>query len=115
MRRHDRVFCFALFSVRAQTAGPAQAPHIERVIIDTYPGNNDALAILLALDSTALKVEAITVCPGKMGPNDFVALSQGEARRGYPLRWRGVRRRTRVCGYARDRPRRERSPLRRLR
>jgi inosine-uridine nucleoside N-ribohydrolase len=37
-----------------------------RVIIDTDPGTDDALAILLALNSPELKVEAITVVPGNV-------------------------------------------------
>lgn len=37
-----------------------------RVIIDTDPGNDDALAILMCLDAPNLKVEAITVCPGNV-------------------------------------------------
>jgi purine nucleosidase len=41
---------------------------IRRVIIDTDPGNDDALALLLALDAPSLQVEAITVCPGNLGP-----------------------------------------------
>src|SRR6201998_3804099 len=37
-----------------------------RVIIDTDPGTDDALAILLALNSPELKVEAFTVVPGNV-------------------------------------------------
>ncbi len=37
-----------------------------RVIIDTDPGTDDALAILLALNSPELKVEAITAVPGNV-------------------------------------------------
>jgi purine nucleosidase len=37
-----------------------------RVIIDTDPGTDDALAILLALNSPELNVEAITVVPGNV-------------------------------------------------
>ncbi len=44
-------------------AADAQA---RRVIIDTDPGTDDALAILLALNSPELKVEAITVVPGNV-------------------------------------------------
>ena len=36
----------------------------QRVIIDTDPGTDDALAIYLALNSPELKVEALTVVPG---------------------------------------------------
>jgi inosine-uridine nucleoside N-ribohydrolase len=42
----------------------AQAP--QRVIIDTDPGVDDAFAILLALNSPELKVEALTVVPGNV-------------------------------------------------
>jgi inosine-uridine nucleoside N-ribohydrolase len=42
----------------------AQAP--KRVIIDTDPGTDDALAILLALNSPEFKVEALTVVPGNV-------------------------------------------------
>lgn len=41
-----------------------QAPR--RVIIDTDPGTDDALAILLALNSPEFKVEALTVVPGNV-------------------------------------------------
>src|SRR5271156_4209617 len=47
------------------TSGSAQtAPR--RVIIDTDPGVHDAMAILLALNSPELKVEALTVVPGNV-------------------------------------------------
>jgi inosine-uridine nucleoside N-ribohydrolase len=42
----------------------AQSP--KRVIIDTDPGVDDAFAILLALNSPELKVEALTVVPGNV-------------------------------------------------
>jgi inosine-uridine nucleoside N-ribohydrolase len=42
----------------------AQSP--KRVIIDTDPGIDDAFAILLALNSPELKVEAISVVPGNV-------------------------------------------------
>jgi inosine-uridine nucleoside N-ribohydrolase len=42
----------------------AQSP--QRVIIDTDPGIDDAMAILLALNSPELKVEALTVVPGNV-------------------------------------------------
>ena len=38
----------------------------QRVIIDTDPGTDDALAILLALNSPEFKVEAFTVVPGNV-------------------------------------------------
>jgi len=42
----------------------AQSPR--RVIIDTDPGIDDAMAILFALNSPELKVEALTVVPGNV-------------------------------------------------
>jgi inosine-uridine nucleoside N-ribohydrolase len=47
------------------TNGSAQTA-TRRVIIDTDPGVDDAMAILLALDSPELKVEALTVVPGNV-------------------------------------------------
>jgi inosine-uridine nucleoside N-ribohydrolase len=44
----------------------ATAQTTKRVIIDTDPGTDDALAILLALNSPELKVEAITAVPGNV-------------------------------------------------
>ena len=48
-----------LVNASAQTAP-------RRVIIDTDPGIDDAMAILLALNSPELKVEALTVVPGNV-------------------------------------------------
>jgi inosine-uridine nucleoside N-ribohydrolase len=45
---------------------PAIGQSPKRVIIDTDPGTDDALAILLALNSPELKVEAITAVPGNV-------------------------------------------------
>lgn len=47
------------------TNGVAQAAP-KRVIIDTDPGTDDAMAIILALNSPELKVEALTVVPGNV-------------------------------------------------
>jgi inosine-uridine nucleoside N-ribohydrolase len=48
----------------AATATTQVAPR--RVIIDTDPGTDDAMAIILALNSPELKVEALTVVPGNV-------------------------------------------------
>jgi purine nucleosidase len=53
---------FLMFGA-AQTV---QAQAAERVIIDTDPGTDDALAILLALRSPELRVEALTVVAGNV-------------------------------------------------
>jgi inosine-uridine nucleoside N-ribohydrolase len=52
----------ALFLLAMDTS--AAAPR--RVVIDTDPGVDDAMAILLALNSPELKVEALTVVPGNV-------------------------------------------------
>jgi len=44
----------------------ATAQTTQRVIIDTDPGIDDAMAILLGLNSPELKVEALTVVPGNV-------------------------------------------------
>jgi inosine-uridine nucleoside N-ribohydrolase len=44
----------------------AQGQEKRKVIIDTDPGTDDALAILLALNSPELQVEAITAVPGNV-------------------------------------------------
>ncbi len=44
----------------------AIAQSSKRVIIDTDPGIDDAMAIMLALNSPELKVEALTVVPGNV-------------------------------------------------
>src|SRR5262249_20603525 len=44
----------------------ARPPEARKIIIDTDPGTDDALAILLALNSPELEVEAITVVPGNV-------------------------------------------------
>jgi inosine-uridine nucleoside N-ribohydrolase len=48
----------------ATLSAMGQSP--KRVIIDTDPGTDDALAILLALNSPELKVEALTAVPGNV-------------------------------------------------
>jgi purine nucleosidase len=54
-------FLFSLL-LALSTQGQTQS----RVIVDTDPGTDDAMAILLALNSPELKVEAITVVPGNV-------------------------------------------------
>ena len=54
------VLCSVLLLLLSATA------QTRRVIIDTDPGIDDAMAILLALNSPELKVEALTVVPGNV-------------------------------------------------
>jgi purine nucleosidase len=57
---------FFLSSLLLST-NPASAQNpARRVIIDTDPGTDDAMAILLALNSPEFKVEALTVVPGNV-------------------------------------------------
>jgi purine nucleosidase len=58
------VFARGGFPVASASAAGLRAP--QRVIIDTDPGTDDALAILLALNSPELDVRAITVVPGNV-------------------------------------------------
>ena len=62
MRHYVSICIFALLF--SAVDGLAESPR--RVIIDTDPGIDDAMAILLALNSPELKVEALTVVPGNV-------------------------------------------------
>lgn len=59
-----RLIVVCAFLLSALASAVAAAP--QRVIIDTDPGIDDAMAILLALNSPELKVEALTVVPGNV-------------------------------------------------
>lgn len=63
MRQATRIFSVLAVFLLA-IAAAAQTPR--RVIIDTDPGVDDAMAILLALNSPELKVEALSVVPGNV-------------------------------------------------
>lgn len=58
------ILTLSIVSIVAANASALAAP--QRVIIDTDPGVDDALAILLALHSPELQVEALTVVPGNV-------------------------------------------------
>ncbi|MCU1302709.1 MAG: hypothetical protein JWQ87_2993 [Candidatus Sulfotelmatobacter sp.] len=66
MKQFRVLFILTLvFVFVCMTSGFAQgAP--KRVIIDTDPGTDDAMAIILALNSPELHVEALTVVPGNV-------------------------------------------------
>lgn len=59
-----KIRSLAIFLAAFVTAAFTQTPR--RVIIDTDPGTDDAMAILLALNSPEFKVEALTVVPGNV-------------------------------------------------
>lgn len=54
--------CISVLALLTNCLAQAQ----QRVIIDTDPGTDDAMAIILALNSPELKVEALTVVPGNV-------------------------------------------------
>jgi inosine-uridine nucleoside N-ribohydrolase len=62
---HPRILAVLILSAIFVTSAFSQA-FPKRVIIDTDPGTDDAMAILLALNSPELKVEALTVVPGNV-------------------------------------------------
>jgi inosine-uridine nucleoside N-ribohydrolase len=59
-------FTLTLLFVPAFLASAFTETTPKRVIIDTDPGTDDAMAIILALNSPELKVEALTVVPGNV-------------------------------------------------
>jgi purine nucleosidase len=68
MTRRDFMESTALAAAPASLpfSGAGAAPLPRRVIIDTDPGTDDALAIFLALNSPELKVEALTPVAGNV-------------------------------------------------
>jgi inosine-uridine nucleoside N-ribohydrolase len=64
VKRHPLLSAVLLSILSFPFAGANAQP--QRVIIDTDPGVDDAFAILLALNSPELKVEALTVVPGNV-------------------------------------------------
>ena len=65
--RHRKLWAISIILLAAHfLASGAFAAAPRRVIIDTDPGVDDAMAILLALNSPELKVEALTVVPGNV-------------------------------------------------
>ncbi len=57
------------FALSLLPSAPAQAETARAIIIDTDPGTDDAMAILLALNSPEIDVKAFTVVPGNVGPD----------------------------------------------
>jgi len=65
--RHLRISVFlTLFFVLLSLTSAVTQSAFRRVIIDTDPGTDDAMAIILALNSPEFKVEALTVVPGNV-------------------------------------------------
>lgn len=63
-RSHILISCTLVLVLTLLSSAVGQSAR--RVIIDTDPGIDDAMAILLALNSPELKVEALTVVPGNV-------------------------------------------------
>jgi inosine-uridine nucleoside N-ribohydrolase len=61
-----RVILLLAFWLIVLTTLPVNAAAARKVIIDTDPGTDDAIALLLALNSSELDVRAITVVPGNV-------------------------------------------------
>jgi inosine-uridine nucleoside N-ribohydrolase len=59
------VFFTLLVSASALHASPA-SPNARKIIFDTDPGTDDALALMLALNSPEIDVRAITIVPGNV-------------------------------------------------
>ena len=59
-------FAILVFQFGAGNTGTVFAQAPRRVIIDTDPGTDDALAILLALNSPEIRVEALTIVAGNV-------------------------------------------------
>jgi hypothetical protein len=53
------IFAYAIFNTSSQAA-------VRKIIFDTDPGTDDAMALMLALNSPELDVRAITVVPGNV-------------------------------------------------
>jgi inosine-uridine nucleoside N-ribohydrolase len=66
MKRLWRCAVLAIGLAVLAASGMAAAPGARKVIIDTDPGTDDALAILLALNSPELDVKALTVVAGNV-------------------------------------------------
>ncbi len=64
MKRNFPVLWVAFLIFMSATLSQAQTPR--RIIIDTDPGTDDAMAIMLAVNSPEFKVEALTVVPGNV-------------------------------------------------
>jgi len=63
------ILCMAAVALIFPASLPAQAPAAsepKKIIIDTDPGTDDAIALLLALHSPELKVEAVTIVAGNV-------------------------------------------------
>ena len=65
MKRLNNII-FQLIAALLACALPASAAASRKVIFDTDPGTDDALALMLALNSPELDVRAITVVPGNV-------------------------------------------------
>jgi inosine-uridine nucleoside N-ribohydrolase len=65
-RQSSISFIFAALFLQVFLANVSAQAAPRRVIIDTDPGTDDAMAIILALNSPEFKVEALTVVPGNV-------------------------------------------------
>jgi purine nucleosidase len=61
-----RTFCYGLVMLGIFCAPAFGAAGVKKIILDTDPGTDDAMALMLALNSPELDVRAITVVPGNV-------------------------------------------------
>ena len=62
----DRANSYLLVFILLYTGSFLPRPRHKKIIFDTDPGTDDALALMLALNSPELDVRAITVVPGNV-------------------------------------------------
>src|SRR5215472_7324339 len=89
MKARFSTILFSALVLCSGTSYSAPAGELRKVIIDTDPGTDDALAILLALNSPELDVKALTVVPGnvtaKQGVQNALKLVSLANRCGVPV------------------------------
>jgi len=61
-----RMICYGVFVLGMACAPALGAAGAKKIILDTDPGTDDAMALMLALNSSELDVRAITVVPGNV-------------------------------------------------
>ena len=65
-RRQDRFIALVLFAAFVVASTSAANAATKKIILDTDPGTDDAMALMLALNSPELDVRAVTVVPGNV-------------------------------------------------
>src|SRR5271166_6228387 len=66
MRWFARILCCVVVVLRIACAPALGAAGAKKIILDTDPGTDDAMALMLALNSSEIDIRAITVVPGNV-------------------------------------------------